>query len=113
MALGPADTVLAVLPLAHSFGSTALCSPRCWPDPSVCLMERFVPEDVLAAIARHRVTVLPAVATMFRRLLDSPALPAADLSSLRLAVSGAAPVRGRSPRSGAGAPACAYCAAMA
>ena len=54
-------------------------------------MERFVPEEVLAAIARHRVTVLPAVATMFRRLLDSPALPAADLSSLRLAVSGAAP----------------------
>jgi long-chain acyl-CoA synthetase len=46
---------------------------------------------VLGAIARHRVTVLPAVATMFRRLLDAPALATANLSTLRLALSGAAP----------------------
>jgi long-chain acyl-CoA synthetase len=50
-----------------------------------------VPEDVLAAIARHRVTVFPAVATMIRRLLDSPQLERTDLSSLRLTLSGAAP----------------------
>jgi long-chain acyl-CoA synthetase len=91
MALAPADTVLAVLPLAHSFGLNGALLAPLLAGSSVCLMERFVPEEVLAAIARHRVTVLPAVATMFRRLLDSPALPAADLSSLRLAVSGAAP----------------------
>jgi long-chain acyl-CoA synthetase len=91
MALGPADTVLAVLPLAHSFGLNGALLAPLLAGSSVCLMERFVPEEVLTAIARHRVTVLPAVATMFRRLLDSPALPAVDLSSLRLAVSGAAP----------------------
>jgi long-chain acyl-CoA synthetase len=54
-------------------------------------MERFAPDDVLAAIARHRVTVLPGVATMFRRLLDAPGVHDADLASLRLAASGAAP----------------------
>ncbi len=91
MGLGPADVVLAVLPLAHSFGLNGALLAPLLAGSSVCLMERFVPEEVLAAIARHRVTVLPAVATMFRRLLDSPALPTADLSSLRLAVSGAAP----------------------
>ena len=42
-------------------------------------------------MSRHRVTVLPAVATMFRRLLDCPALAGADLSALRVALSGAAP----------------------
>jgi len=57
----------------------------------VALLDRFSPEGALAAIARHRVTVFPGVATMFRRLLDSAALASADLSSLRLAVSGAAP----------------------
>ncbi len=36
-------------------------------------------------------TVFPGVATMFARILESPALDAADLASLRLAVSGAAP----------------------
>jgi long-chain acyl-CoA synthetase len=35
--------------------------------------------------------VLPGVATMFRRMLDAPAFARTDLSSLRLAVSGAAP----------------------
>jgi len=56
------------------------------------LVERFSPEGVLAAIARERVTVFPGVATMFRRVLDCPALAHADLSSLRLCVSGAAPL---------------------
>jgi long-chain acyl-CoA synthetase len=55
------------------------------------ILERFSPEAVLAAIARHRVTFFPGVATMFRRLLASPALARADLSSVRLALSGAAP----------------------
>jgi long-chain acyl-CoA synthetase len=91
LGLTPADVVLAVLPLAHSFGlNGALLAPLS-AGSRVCLMERFAPDDVLAAIARHRVTVLPAVATMFRRLLDAPALRETDLASLRLAVSGAAP----------------------
>ena len=89
--LTEADTVLAVLPLAHSFGLNGALLAPLLAGSRVCLLERFVPEEVLAAIARHRVTVVPAVATMFRRLLDSPAMAGADLASLRLAVSGAAP----------------------
>ena len=49
-------------------------------------------QAALDAIRRHRVTVFPGVATMFHRILDSPALAAADLASLRLCVSGAAPL---------------------
>lgn len=91
MRLTPADVVLAALPLAHSYGlNVALLAPLL-AGAAVVLLERFTPEETLEAIARHRVTVLPGVATMFRRLLDSPALEATDLSSLRLAVSGAAP----------------------
>jgi long-chain acyl-CoA synthetase len=91
MRLTEADTVLAVLPLAHSFGLNGALLAPLLAGSRVCLMERFVPDEVLAAIARHRVTVVPGVATMFRRLLDTPAMATADLSSLRLAVSGAAP----------------------
>jgi len=91
LALSEADTVLAVLPLAHSFGLNGALLAPLLAGARVCLMERFDPEAVLETIARHRVTVLPAVATMFRRLLDSPAFAGADLSSLRLAASGAAP----------------------
>lgn len=91
MALTPEDRVLAALPLSHSYGLNGSLLAPLWAGAAVVLLERFSPEEALAAIARHRVTVFPGVATMFRRLLDSPALATADLSSLRLALSGAAP----------------------
>jgi len=91
MALTPGDVVLATLPLAHSFGlNGALLAPLLVGATAV-LVERFAPDRVIAAIDRHRVTVFPGVATMFRRLLDAPELIAADLGSVRIAVSGAAP----------------------
>ncbi len=91
MGLGPDDVVISVLPLAHSFGIFGATLAPLIAGSTVVLMARFTPEDTLAAIARHRVTVFPGVATMFRRTLESPALKDADLSSLRAAVSGAAP----------------------
>lgn len=91
MALTPDDVVLAALPLAHSFGLNGALLAPLLAGATVAFLEQFTPEAALAAIAEHRVTVLPAVATMLRRLLDAPGFAAADLSSLRLAVSGAAP----------------------
>src|SRR5207247_7489348 len=89
--LTPEDRVLGVLPFSHSYGLNGALLAPLWAGVTVVLLERFSPEGVLGAIARHRVTVFPGVATMFRRLLESPALASADLSSLRLALSGAAP----------------------
>jgi long-chain acyl-CoA synthetase len=91
MGLTAADRVLAALPLAHSFGLNGALLAPLLAGVTVVLQERFAPEETLRAIGRHRVTVFPGVATMFARILESPALDAADLSSLRLAVSGAAP----------------------
>ncbi len=91
MGLGPDDRVLAVLPLAHSFGLNGALLAPLMAGATVVLQERFGPEETLEAIARHRATVFPGVATMFQRILESPALRNTDLSSLRLAVSGAAP----------------------
>jgi len=91
MALSREDRVLAALPFSHSYGLNGALLAPLWAGACVVLVERFVPEDVLSAISRHRVTVFPAVATMIRRLLDSPQLDHTDLSSLRLTLSGAAP----------------------
>jgi long-chain acyl-CoA synthetase len=91
MGLGPDDRVLAVLPLAHSFGLNGALLAPLLAGVTVVLQERFAPDETVRAIARHRATVFPGVATMFQRILESPALGATDLSSLRLAVSGAAP----------------------
>ena len=91
MGLTEADRVLAALPLAHSFGLNGGLLAPLLAGAAVVLQERFSPEETPRAIGRHRVTVFPGVATMFARILESPALGPADLASLRLAVSGAAP----------------------
>jgi long-chain acyl-CoA synthetase len=91
MRLGPGDVVLAALPLSHSFGLIGALLAPLSAGATVVLLDRFAPAPALAAIARHRVTVFPGVATMFQRLLTAPEMARADLRSLRLAVSGAAP----------------------
>lgn len=91
MGLTPEDTVLVAVPLAHSLGLNGGLLAPLLTGATIALLERFTPEAVFAAIKKHHVTVFPAVATVFRRLLNSPAFSGADFSSLRLAVSGAAP----------------------
>ena len=91
MALTSEDVVLATLPLAHSFGLNGALLAPLLTGSTVALVERFAPDAVVAAIRARRVTVFPGVATMFRRLLESGELAAGDLSSVRIAVSGAAP----------------------
>ena len=91
MAVTADDVVLSVLPLPHSFGLHGSLLAPLLMGARVVLPGGFSPEPVLGAMAQHRVTLFLGVATMFRRLLSAPEFPGANLSSLRLAVSGAAP----------------------
>ena len=91
MAVTPEDVVLSVLPLPHSFGLHGSLLAPLLAGARVVLSGGFSPEPVLRALAAHRVTLFLGVATMFTRLLSAPEFPGADLSSVRLAVSGAAP----------------------
>jgi len=83
------DVLLAALPLSHAFGINGALFAPLLTGNTVALVERFVPEAVAALLDRLGVTVLPGVATMFRRLLDLPGF--AGARGLRLGVSGAAP----------------------
>ena len=91
MGLTGTDCVLATLPLSHSFGINGALLAPILAGARVTIVEPFTPPGALAAIAQHGVTVFPAVATMFRRLLDAPKLDVSELTTLRIAVSGAAP----------------------
>ena len=91
MGLTPDDIVLVSVPLAHSLGLNGGLLAPLLIGATVVILERFTPEAVFSATKKNRVTVLPGVATMFRRLLNAPAFADSDFSSLRVAVSGAAP----------------------
>ncbi len=83
------DVLLGALPLTHAFGLNGALLAPLLAGACVVLVERFVPEAVGRLLETAGVSVLPAVATMFRRLLDLPGFRGAP--PLRLAVSGAAP----------------------
>ena len=91
MGLVSDDIVLAALPMAHSFGLNGGLLAPLLAGATVAVLERFTPDAALGVISRHRVTVFPAVATMFQRILEVPGLSCDDLASLRVALSGAAP----------------------
>jgi long-chain acyl-CoA synthetase len=81
--------VLAALPLFHIFGLATLGLVLREGGTAV-VVERFDPASTLELVARHGVTVLPGAPPMFQAWLATPGTP--DLSSVRLAVSGAAPL---------------------
>lgn len=83
-------TVLAVLPMFHSYGFTAAVGMGLASGSTLILVPRFDAGDLLKTIAKYRPTMFPGVPTMYIGLLNHPDLNKYDLSSLKLCVTGAA-----------------------
>jgi fatty-acyl-CoA synthase len=86
------EVTLVAAPMFHvaALGQTVL--PTLLKGGRVVLMSAFDPVAVLDFIARYRVTYLFGVPTMFLAMARSPNWAAADLSSVRSAICGGAPV---------------------
>jgi len=86
------DRYLIVNPFFHMFGYKAgwlACLVR---GATILPMPVFDVATVLATVEREKVTVLPGAPTIYQSLLDSPDVDRFDLSSLRVAVTGAADI---------------------
>jgi len=90
--MSPQDNFLTVLPLFHAFAGTVCMHLSIYVGCSSTLLERFSPDGALEAIEKHRCTIFPAVPTMFAAILHFPLPREYDLSSLRVCVSGGAPM---------------------
>jgi long-chain acyl-CoA synthetase len=86
--LSPEDTLLGALPLFHSFGQTCTMNAAIANGAQVTLIPRFEPDKALAILDRDRVTVFMGVPTMYNAMLHCESREGADLSTLRLCVSG-------------------------
>jgi acyl-CoA synthetase (AMP-forming)/AMP-acid ligase II len=93
MGLRSADPIAVAIPLFHGFGLAVLMLGLFLGSP-VVLRRRFDPRVTLADIAAHRVTTLAAVPVMLQRILALPddVRAADDTTSLRVVLSGAAPL---------------------
>jgi long-chain acyl-CoA synthetase len=90
LAIKSDDVVLSALPLFHIYALNVVLGMTIQSGASAVLAERFDPDQTLDLIARNGVTVVIGAPPMFSALLAVPG--GADLSSVRLAVSGASPL---------------------
>jgi acyl-CoA synthetase (AMP-forming)/AMP-acid ligase II len=86
------DRYLVVNPFFHAFGYKAGWLAALMTGATVLPHAVFDPEVVLERIPRDRVSMLPGPPALFQQILARPDLDRYDLSSLRLAVTGAAAI---------------------
>ena len=86
------DRILGVLPFFHVFANTAVLNRTVLNGGTITMLPRFDAKQTLEAITRTRATALPGVPTMYQALLDHPDLAKTDFSSLRVCISGGAPM---------------------
>ena len=85
------DVLVHGLPLSHQHGLSGVQIGLLAASRAV-LLERFDPERLCDAVQRERATVVFAVPAMYERLLGWEGVASADLGSVRLWVSGSAPL---------------------
>ncbi len=86
------ERVICMMPLFHSFAAAMGLHVAANCAGSLHVLQRYRPDWVVETIAAERITRLPAGPTVFNSLLAYDGLAGADLSSLRSAWSGSAPL---------------------
>jgi HIP---CoA ligase len=86
------DRYLIVNPFFHAFGYKAGWLSSLMMGATTFPQAVFDPDEVFERIPRDRITVLPGPPTLYQTILNHPGRQEHDLSSLRLAVTGAAAI---------------------
>lgn len=86
------DRIVGVLPFFHVFANTCVLNRTVHRGGLIAMLPRFDAAQTLALVERVKATALPGVPTMYQALLDHPHIDRTDFSSLRLCISGGAPL---------------------
>ena len=86
------DRYLVVMPFFHTFGYKAGWMAALMRGATVVPQAVFDVDNVLANVEAERISMLPGAPTLYMAILEHPDREKYDLSSLRLAVTGAAAV---------------------
>ncbi|NNC72467.1 MAG: long-chain fatty acid--CoA ligase [Sphingomonadaceae bacterium] len=86
------DRIMGVLPFFHVFANATVLNRTVERGGEIVMLPRWNAAQALKAIERTKATALPGVPTMYTALLDHPRTPKTDFSSLRVCISGGAPL---------------------
>ncbi|MEW4468260.1 long-chain fatty acid--CoA ligase [Parasphingorhabdus sp. JC815] len=86
------DRLMGVLPFFHVFANSAVLNRTVERGGEIVMLPRFDAKQTLKAISRNQITAMPGVPTMYQALLDHPDIDKTNFSSLKICVSGGAPL---------------------
>ncbi|WP_395459083.1 long-chain fatty acid--CoA ligase [Azospirillum melinis] len=86
------ERMLGVLPLFHVFAMTAVMNFGLHLGAEIILLPRFELEQVMRTLQKERITLFPAVPTIYTAINHHKHLKDYDLSSIRFCMSGGAPL---------------------
>ncbi len=86
------DVMVGVLPFFHVFANACVLNRTVLNGGCIAMLPRFDAGQCLKTLQRTRATAMPGVPTMYQALLDHPRLANTDFSSLRVCISGGAPL---------------------
>ncbi len=86
------DKILAVLPFFHIYGMSVMMNAGLWRGATIVTMPRFDLAEFLRVVAEEKVTYVYIAPPIAVALAKHPAIDDADLSSVKVVFSGAAPL---------------------
>lgn len=87
-----ASRSVGILPLFHAFAMTCVMNWSISVGAEMVLVPRFQPEGLLKLIDKKKPTAFCAVPTLFTALSNTPDIDSYDLSSIKMIISGGAPL---------------------
>jgi long-chain acyl-CoA synthetase len=86
------ESILGILPFFHVYGMTTVMNLAVVQAYKMILLPRFDAETTLKTIEKLRPTLFPGAPTIYIALLNHPNLSRYDLSSIKVCISGSAPL---------------------
>jgi long-chain acyl-CoA synthetase len=89
---GSRDMIVGVLPMFHVFANVSVLNRTVINGGCIAMLPRFDAGQALGTLQRVKATSFPGVPTMYQALLDHPRAAKTDFASLRVCISGGAPL---------------------
>lgn len=86
------EIFISVLPFFHSYGLSVAMNLPLSVGATLILMPRFIPKDVLKAIAHYKATFFPGIPAIYAALNTAKETRKYDISSVNYCISGSAPL---------------------
>jgi len=86
------ERILCVLPFFHVFGMTVALNFAIYTGCGMIVLPRFDVDELIKTIKKKRPTMFPGVPAIYIALMAHPKVDSFDLSSIRVCITGAAPM---------------------